>query len=743
MSIGTLPLLIPAVIAVSAIAAPALAAETPPPFSGFIKDWVIIGPFQNPERSGPDDRGAFDTDYLSPIGGEAKARIRPETTLATPGGDTVSAKSVRLSGNTLDFALHYPFTDHKLAYAYAELNAPADQEAVFFLGSDDGVKVFVNGKNVFETLLFPGRGYVARQDRFNVRLRKGTNTILAKVENATGAWVLGMEAFTGKEAEDITLALKKAEDNRDFQNQEVVPATMWPGYAFSAEEGRFPRIVWRDVDHVRELAGDVPLTVRWFDKDLNEVKAPKAPGRYGAYIEGKTKDGMVVKRAMTFCGVSAASLFGAEWGLDVPYLGSPIDPKVWDEQRINVANAAGGIFRESFLSSQAGAGVLAALIDAKPTGSPAGVLDGPDVKYDDYHLALRLKLEKRADKVRPLAPPKTVSGSPAEVLHAGTPAEAGVKADAKERIDAVCRKWAEDSGEPFTILVARHGAIITHQAFGKSADGTPLPLDYRHDVASITKAVSGMLFSQFVDQGFTAIDDPIGKYLPGFPTKGKKALTFRHLFTHTSGLAGHGEWGGIHNPYLDNVVLNGLDSLDPGAAHNYNGMGYDLAGKAMEAMTGKSIIRLFHDNLYRPLGIGDVPMADLAYGARLTAYQLGALGQVLANHGRYGDKQFVSEETFAQMLPRSLKEFYPEVDVEWGIGLTWFRETKPGAPTNSTDPKDMILGNRVIGHGSATACILRVDLDHELVIAQIRATAGPKYDEYLKQFLTSVADSLT
>ncbi|HEY3265565.1 MAG TPA: hypothetical protein VGM37_01465, partial [Armatimonadota bacterium] len=76
------------------------------------------------------------------------------------------------------------------------------------------------------------------------------------------------------------------------------------------------------------------------------------------------------------------------------------------------------------------------------------------------------------------------------------------------------------------------------------------------------------------------------------------------------------------------------------------------------------------------------------------------------------------------------------------MGLVWYRETKAGAPTNSKDPKDLILGEHVIGHGSASSCILRVDLDNDLVIAQIRATAGPKYDVYLPQFLTAIGESL-
>jgi CubicO group peptidase (beta-lactamase class C family) len=727
-------------LAAAGQSAPAAAARIRQ-FAGPITDWLILGPFENPERTGASDRGAFDVDYLLPIGGEAKARISADTTVRISGVD-YAAQRAKVSGMTLDFSQYYPRTDHKLVYAYAELNAPADQDAVIFLGSDDGAKVIVNGANVFETLPFPGRAVVARQDRIQVKLHKGLNTLLVKVENNTGAWGLAVEAFGGKDAAKLEAEYQREVNLRSFQDQEIGPAGTWPGYTFIPEYGGTPKIVWRDVDRVRELAGDIPLTVRWFDRDLNEVKEPKAPGRYGAVVEGKTKSGQTIRRALTFFCSSPEMFPDGDWSIDVPQLAQPVAPGAWEARKALYADTAGTLFRESVTRSETGANLLAALTEAKPNGGPGGVTESPEVLGDDYQLALKLKVLGLSDKVHPLAPPAKMAGAPAPTLHAGSPAEAGVKPEAKERIDALCRQWAEDSGEPFAILVARHGVIITHAAFGKAPDGTPVTLDYRKDVASITKAVSGMLFSQFVDQGFVAIDDPIGKVLPGFPTTGSQALTFRHLFTHTSGLEGHGNWGGIHNPYLENVVLNGLDALHPGEAHKYNGMGYDLAGKAMEMMTGKSIVRLFHEQLFRPMGIGDVPMADLAYGARLTAYQLGALGQCLANHGRYGDKRYCSEATFEQMLPKQLSQWYPKLDIEWGMGLVWYRETKAGAPTNSKDPKDLILGEHVIGHGSASSCILRVDLDNDLVIAQIRATAGPKYDVYLPQFLTAIGESL-
>jgi CubicO group peptidase (beta-lactamase class C family) len=714
---------------------------------GVLRDWVVIGPFPNPREQGTPDRKSFDTDYLAGIGGEARARLTPttEVAIAGPAGESVrlAAKSVKLAGPVLDFVEHYKDSDHKLAYAYTEVAASRDGEVLFLVGSDDGAKVWVNGKKVFEVLPPTGRPLTPKQDRLKVKLRKGANGILVKVENGLGQWSLSLEAYGTAAAREIEARQELERRTREFQDQAVVPAPTFPGYVFHVSEG-FPRLIWRDADRVRELAGDIPLKVRWFDGDLNEVKAPTKPGRYAAFVQGKLRDGTPVKRAMTFlCLPDDANYQWADYGLHPPYPGAPIDATVWKERAATIDQWAGGLFRESLASTGAGAMLLAWLYELKPGGSASDPMESPEVANDELHLRLKLKLAGLGDKVRPLELPAARAGAPAAELRAGTPAEAGVKPDAKRKIDAACRKWAEDSREPFTVLVARNGVLVTHEAFGKGADGAPLGLDFRNEVASITKALTGMLFSQFVDQDLVAIDDPVGRVLPGFPTTGKRALTFRHLFTHTSGLEGHGNWGGIHNPYLDNIILDGLPALHPGETHNYNGMGYDLAGKAMETLTGKSVARLMHDDLFVPLGLGDVPpVEDLAYGARLTAHDLGVLAQWLANRGSYGDKRFISEETFAELLPEHLSRYWPAISVDWGIGVTPYTERKTGAPANSTDPADLLFGEHVIGHGSATSCILRVALDKNLVVVQVRRAAGQRYDEHLHAFLEAVAESL-
>ena len=112
------------------------------------------------------------------------------------------------------------------------------------------------------------------------------------------------------------------------------------------------------------------------------------------------------------------------------------------------------------------------------------------------------------------------------MLHEGSPAQAGVAPDAKARIDALCRSWAEDTGEPFVTLVARRGVIVTHEAFGQDASGQPIDRDYRCWVASITKTVTAILFSQFLDQGLIDLDDSLATAFPDYLEDDAQLFTY-------------------------------------------------------------------------------------------------------------------------------------------------------------------------------------------------------------------------
>jgi CubicO group peptidase (beta-lactamase class C family) len=311
-------------------------------------------------------------------------------------------------------------------------------------------------------------------------------------------------------------------------------------------------------------------------------------------------------------------------------------------------------------------------------------------------------------------------------------------ADAPKRIDDICRAWAADSGVPFATLVARHGVIVTHAAFGADDAGRPISTDHRADIASISKSLTAILFSQFVDQGVVRLDDRVSRAFADFPQDDPHVPTFRQCLTHTSGLSGHSEWGGFANPHLENVILNGIDVIRPGISYEYSGMGYDLVAKAMEVLSGKTLARVFADHLLSPLGLGDMPVGASA-GTQPTALQLATFAQWLLNGGSYGRWEFISPQTFQSLLPEDLSKRYPGVNQTEGIGMHWTPHPRQPAAAGS---RATWFSARTVGHGSLSGCVFLADLDAGIAVSQVRRQTGPRYNEWAPRFFEAIAQSV-
>jgi CubicO group peptidase (beta-lactamase class C family) len=289
------------------------------------------------------------------------------------------------------------------------------------------------------------------------------------------------------------------------------------------------------------------------------------------------------------------------------------------------------------------------------------------------------------------------------------------------------------------VLIAKEGEIIFHESYGEDDFGK-FTTETPSEIASITKLLTGMLFAQFVDQGIIGIDDPVGMYLPDFPLTGPTAVTMRHCFTHTSGFNGHGLFNGVHNPWLENTLALVIEDDTVGTKHQYNGMGYDLAGKVMEAVTGKSVFRLFREYLYDPLEMNHtVHDWDLGFSCNSTAYDLAKVAQMLLNKGTYGNLQFFSPETYEKIIPRKLSEFYPGINQKWGIGP---RMMSRKVKDEETGEERSLLSDDIIGHGSATSSVFWVIPEHNIIITQSRRRGGRNFGQHFRKMIEVIEDHL-
>ncbi len=736
----------------------------PPRADGRVMDWFILGPFPNlkPAVSAPagTQRLGYVTDYLTSLGGEAQAVLSDDTVISYQheSGETRRAASERIvakRSGVVDLRAAYQI-GYRVAYGFCYIDSPKDQRLYAYIGANDSLKVWVNGAQEVDSYHEMGRPCYPGSEVIAFDAQQGLNKILIKVEDFGGpAWSFLVEVFdedsraarqAAREAEG-----KRAEELKAFQGARLVRTD---GGGHVLRPGPLPVLDWDKPAVVKAAFGSFPLEARWFRDESQDgefrftpVTHAKKSGRYAAIVQGTIPGGMQVRRGLTFWCTPKG------WTFPRAALEAYVEALPLVDLRLEaffVEPYYKGFWRERIedmalqdtrspvgFGDQFDAILLAGFERTRSAARPLSFNHDPMVIDGDFQLALRRQLEGKSGEPV-LGLPRTTTAPPAPVLRAGTPEEAGVSVDAADGIRVLCQEWYDNVGDwPFTVLVARRGVIVLHEAFGPVEVDTPLW------TASASKEIVGLLFAQFVEQGLVDIDQAIGDFLPDFPKQGPKAITARHCFTHTIGLSGHMLWNGVYNPYLDNVIANGLGYLHPGARQEYTGMGYDLAGRLMEAAGGKNVLRVMHENLLEPLGAKHTSVGDLAGLWYSTSEDMARIGQLLLNRGSYGNRTFFSPETLERFKPIDLKTIYPDVDVSWGMGMVWMPEPVTDAGLVDVVPADAtVLGMNVLSHNASSGAIFKVDFDNDLVIVQMRDQEGERYKEYTHRFLQAIEAGL-
>ena len=155
----------------------------------FIKSWLLLGPIPLQLQTDPDKSWdhlpGFKTDYLQMFGGETKPVVKAGDAVKT-GNKSVTWKYWQSTDSIVDLAAALSKSYPVFAYAYTEVEAAETGVQMIGLGSNDGAQLFVNGVSVFD---YPGqRGVKIDGDLIPVLLKKGTNSLLLKVEQHGNKW---------------------------------------------------------------------------------------------------------------------------------------------------------------------------------------------------------------------------------------------------------------------------------------------------------------------------------------------------------------------------------------------------------------------------------------------------------------------------------------------------------------------------------------------------------------------------
>lgn len=239
-----------------------------------------------------------------------------------------------------------------------------------------------------------------------------------------------------------------------------------------------------------------------------------------------------------------------------------------------------------------------------------------------------------------------LNGRPSHRVDYGRRLEAWVTAhagDRRPRARAGQRIGAGDLRGRLEDLVARHGvpgASVAVLAGGEVATaaagvlnvdtGVEATPDSLFQIGSITKVYTASLVMQLVDEGRADLDAPVVELLPelqlGDPDA-TKAVTLRHLLSHTSGIQGD------HFPDLgrgDDCVARFVETCAElgqshplGATMSYCNTGFVVAGRVVEAVTGQTWDQALAERLVSPLGLSHT----VTLPEEVLRYQ-GAMGHV-------------------------------------------------------------------------------------------------------------------
>ena len=221
-------------------------------------------------------------------------------------------------------------------------------------------------------------------------------------------------------------------------------------------------------------------------------------------------------------------------------------------------------------------------------------------------------------------------------LPVAQPDDVGLSAVALERLSAALKDRVAAGHVPGAVaLVARHGKVAYHEAFGVQdpASSVPMTTNSIFRIYSMTKPIVSVAVMMLWEEGRLLLSDPIGKFIPDLasPLVGvvvdgvlqtapaNRAITVHDLLRHTSGLTyefrgttlvhkayGEARVARLRQTNADQVAtLGSLPLLHQPGAHWEYSRSTDVLGRLVEVISGQTLGAFLADRIITPLGMTD------------------------------------------------------------------------------------------------------------------------------------------
>jgi len=214
------------------------------------------------------------------------------------------------------------------------------------------------------------------------------------------------------------------------------------------------------------------------------------------------------------------------------------------------------------------------------------------------------------------------------------------EADLAVRLDRILAR-AYPAGEPgAAVLVEKDGRVVLRKGYGMASLelGVPIRPEMVFRIGSVSKQFLAMAILELAGQGKLALDDDVTRFLPGYPTHGKR-ITIENLLTHTSGIKSYTNVPGWNRWWREDLSVRQLvdrfkdqpPDFAPGESWLYDNSGYVLLGAIVEKVTGEEVGAWVTAHLLAPLGLVHTYWGDgeRIVPGRVSGYQ-GTAGHYVA-----------------------------------------------------------------------------------------------------------------
>ena len=208
-----------------------------------------------------------------------------------------------------------------------------------------------------------------------------------------------------------------------------------------------------------------------------------------------------------------------------------------------------------------------------------------------------------------------------------------------KRISPWLKRYVDEKKLPFAhVAVLRKGQLAYTNFYGARdiEAGSPVVEDGIYRIYSMTKLVTTVAALALYEKGAFQLDDPVDKFVDEFKdarvfVSGRKdsinsveaetPMTIRQLMNHTSGLtygafdpgpvgqlmrSGKIDFGNLQGNLGDTVRRLASIPLcfQPGSQWRY-GVSTDVLGYVIEVVTGKTLLQVFDELIFKPLNMND------------------------------------------------------------------------------------------------------------------------------------------